>query len=302
MNHLLTIKDWTKDQVLDLLDLADDVKGNPKGYSSKLDGCCLLMLFEKTSTRTRISFENGMYQLGGNAIYLDKRASNLHLGSLSDEVRVMSEYVDLLMARVKDHEALEVMKESSSVPVINGLSDLCHPCQILSDFMTIRENWGSLENFTLAWVGDGNNVCNSLVTGALTLGIPIHVASPKNYGPHEKVIEWSKKSGKAELLSMTSDPVEAVKDADFIYTDTHVSMGQEHEEERRLKDLKPFQLNATLIRHSKKDPYIMHCMPLHRGIEITDEVVESSRSIIFEQANNRLHLQKALMLTLLEKQ
>ena len=301
MKDLLTIKDLSEKEIISLLNLADDVKKNPDKYLSALKGKTLIMLFEKTSTRTRISFESGMYQIGGNAIYIDWRTTNIHLGSLKDEIKCITSYVDLIMARVYEHETLEVIKEASNIPVINGLSDMYHPCQILSDLMTIREIFGSFNDIKICWIGDGNNVCNSLIIGCVKLNIPIFVATPNQYKPHPDVLNWVKKQQKEEYVKMFESPKEAVGEANIIYTDTFVSMGQEAETEQRLKIFKNYQVNRELLRFAKRNPYIMHCLPAHRGIEITDEILDSKNSIIFKQAENRLHLQKALMIKLLEK-
>ncbi len=302
MNDLLSIKDLTNKEVISLLDLADDVKKNPNKYSSKLNGKCIALLFQKTSTRTRLSFENGMYQLGGNAIYIDWRTTNLHLGALTDEIKCISLYVDLIMARVNDHKDLEIMRSASNVPIINGLSDMYHPCQILSDLMTIRERFGSFENIEVSWVGDGNNVCNSLVIGCVKLNIPILVATPERYRPHQDIIDWVEKEKKSQFFKIYTNPKEAIKEADVVYTDTFVSMGQEEETEKRLKIFLPkFQVNSELLNYAKKSPLIMHCLPAHRGIEIINEILDSENSIVFHQAENRIHLQKALMLKLLKK-
>ncbi len=302
MPDLLTIKDLTDKEILDLLDLADDVKKSPNKYSSKLNGKSIALLFQKTSTRTRISFESGMYQLGGNALYIDWRTTNLHLGALKDEIKSISCYVDLIMARVNEHKSLEVMRDASSVPVVNGLSDIYHPCQILSDLMTIREKFGSFENIKVTWVGDGNNVCNSLMIGCVKLNIPILVATPEKYRPHQEVMDWLEKEKKTQFFHIYNDPKEAIKEADVVYTDTFVSMGQEEETEKRLKIFLPkFQINKELLNYAIKNPVIMHCLPAHRGIEITDDVLDSNNSIVFQQAENRLHLQKALLLKLLKK-
>jgi ornithine carbamoyltransferase len=302
MKDLLTISDLTSEEIKFLLELADDVKSHPRKYSSALKEKCIALLFQKTSTRTRISFENGMYQLGGNAIYLDWKSTNLHLGDLSDEIKCVSLYVDLIMARVYKHETLEIMKKASKVPIINGLSDLYHPCQILADLMTIKEKFGTFENIKVSWVGDGDNVCNDLILGCVSLNIPIMVATPRNYTPYKKVIDWVKSKQKDDYLTLSEDPEEVVEDANVIYTDTFVSMGQEAETEARLKVFLPkFQVNKKLLGHAKKDPYIMHCLPAHRGIEITSDVLDSKNSIVFQQAENRLHAQKALMLKLLRE-
>ena len=301
MKHLLTIKDLTVEEIIALLDLADEIKRDPVKFSLVLEGKCIVLLFQKTSTRTRISFESGMYQLGGNAIFLDWRTTNLHLGSLSDEIRCISDYIDLIMARVNEHSTLEIIKNASNVPIINGLSEKYHPCQVLADLMTIRERFGSLEDVKVAWIGDGNNVCNSLIIGCTLLNIPISVATPEQFKPRLEVITWVKEQNLEEFLTITVSPKDAIRDANVIYTDTFVSMGQESETEERLKIFKPYQVNSELISNCKKDPYIMHCLPAHRGVEITDEVLDSDRSIVFEQAENRLHFQKALMLKILKE-
>lgn len=301
MKNLLTIKDLSEREILSLINLADAVKHNPENYASALNRKSIILLFQKTSTRTRISFENGMYQLGGNAIYVDWRSTNIHLGSLKDEIRCMASYTDLIMARVYEQKTLEVIQEASSVPVINGLSDMYHPCQILADLMTVREVFRSFDDLTITWVGDGNNVCNSLIIGCVKLNIHISVATPKQYKPHPDVLDWVRKEKKSQYLKIFEDPKEAVANANIIYTDTFVSMGQEAETDERLKIFKDYQVNRELLNYAKKEPYIMHCLPAHRGIEITDEILESKNSIVFQQAENRLHLQKALMIKLLEK-
>lgn len=302
MKDLLTIKEWSEIEILSLLDLADRIKSNPNQYSSELRSKTLAMLFQKTSTRTRISFESGIYQLGGNAIYLDWRTTNLYSGELKDEIKCMVKYVDLILARVHEHKTAEVIRDASRVPVINGLSNLYHPCQILSDLMTIRERFGSFSDVKVAWVGDGNNVCNSLIIGCIKLDIPIFIATPSKYKPHQDVINWVKKEGQDKSFKLFEDPKEAVASANIIYTDTFVSMGQESETEERLEVFKPYQINSELLNNVKENEYyVMHCLPAHRGVEITDEILDSNKSIVFLQAENRLHLQKALMLKLLEK-
>ena len=301
MKNLLTIKNLSEKEILSLLNLADEIKHHPDEYASALKGKCIILLFQKTSTRTRISFENGMYQLGGNAIYVDWRSTNIHLGSLKDEIKCMASYTDLIMARVYEHKNLEVIAEASNVPVINGLSNMYHPCQILADLMTIREIFQSYNKIRVSYVGDGNNVCNSLIIGCIKLKIPISIATPKEYKPHSEVLDWVKKEKKEHYLKLFEEPKDAVADANIIYTDTFVSMGQEAETEKRLQIFKDYQVNQNLVNYAKSNPYIMHCLPAHRGIEITDEVLDSNNSIVFQQAENRIHLQKALMIKLLEK-
>jgi len=203
------------------------------------------------------------------------------------------------MTRVNEHKTLETIDEASTVPVINGLSDIYHPCQVLSDLFTLKEIFGDLNSIKVSFIGDCNNVCNSLINGCTKLNIPIQVATPKNYKPHKDVLDWVNHQNKSHNFKLSEDPKEVVEDADVIYTDTFISMGQEAETEVRLKVFKPYQVNSELLSHAKKNPYIMHCLPAHRNIEITDEVIDSERSIVFQQAENRLHLQKALMLKLL---
>ncbi|MGQ4876625.1 MAG: ornithine carbamoyltransferase [Promethearchaeia archaeon] len=302
MNSILSISDFDeKDKIIRLLNFADDIKKNPEKYFKALENYTIILIFEKTSTRTRISFESGIYQLGGNAIYLDWRTANFHLGDLKDEIKCISRYVNLIIARVYKHQTLEFMRDVSNIPVINALSDNYHPCQILSDLMTIREHFGGLEGIKVAFIGDGNNVCNSLIIGCTFLNIPITVATPKKYRPHQEVLDWVKSQNLDDYLKLTENPVDAVKDADVIYTDTFVSMGQEAEAEERLKVFKPYQVNSELLSNCEKDYIIMHCLPAHRGVEITDEVLDSKNSIVFDQAENRLHLQKALMLSILKE-
>jgi ornithine carbamoyltransferase len=298
MRDLLSIKSLTTDEVYNLIDLAMNIKKNPDNYSSRLHRKNIALLFQKTSTRTRISFQSGIFQLGGESIYLDWTTTNLHLGSLPDEIKCISLYVDLIIARVYEHKILEIMKKAADIPIINGLSDKYHPCQILSDLMTIREIFGTFDDISISYIGDGNNVCNSLLLGCTKVELPINVATPAGYEPHKDVLNWIKKHNKEYLMHLKNDPREAVKDADIVYTDTFVSMGQESEKEQRLKIFKPYQINSELLSYAKKKPYIMHCLPAHRGIEITDQILDSERSIVFKQARNRLHLQKALLINL----
>jgi len=300
MRELLSIKNLTTEEIHQLLNLAIHIKKNPEHYLSKLRGKIIGLLFQKTSTRTRISFQSGIYQLGGTSLYLDWITTNLHLGALPDEIKCISLYLDLIVARVYEHKILMIMREAAEIPIINGLSDKYHPCQILSDLMTIREIFGTFEGISLSYIGDGNNICNSLILGCTSVEIPIHVATPAGYEPHKDVLNWVRKHDKEDLVKLTNDPKEAVKDADIVYTDTFVSMGQESEKEQRLKIFKPYQINNKLLSYAKKKPYIMHCLPAHRGIEITDQILDSERSIVFKQAENRLYLQKALLINLIK--
>ncbi len=267
-----------------------------------LKGKTLGMIFEKPSTRTRVSFEVGMWQLGGYALYLS--ASDLQLGrgeTVADTARVLSRYVDGIMARVFAHQSILDLAKYARVPVINGLSDLTHPCQGLADLFTIYEKKGRLSGLRLAYVGDGNNVTHSLLYGCSKVGMDISVACPKGYEPNPEVILKAKEEGKKSgcEVRVTKDPKEAVKGADIVYTDVWASMGKEKEHEERVRVFKPYQVNGKLVREAREDYIFMHCLPAHRGEEVTDEVADSENSVIFDQAENRLHTQKALMALLM---
>jgi ornithine carbamoyltransferase len=263
-----------------------------------LKGKTLAMIFEKPSTRTRVSFEVGMWQLGGYALYLS--ASDLQLGrgeTIADTAQVLSRYVDGIMARVFAHQTILDLIKYSSVPVINGLSDFTHPCQGLADLFTIYEKKGWLSGLKLAYVGDGNNVAHSLLYGCSKVGMDITLACPKGYEPNPDVVLKAKEEGKRSgcAVKVTKDPKEAVREADIIYTDVWASMGKEKERGKRLKVFKPYQVNGKLVKEAKEDYIFMHCLPAHRGEEVTDEVADSGNSVIFDQAVNRLHTQKALL-------
>ena len=263
-----------------------------------LKGKTLAMIFEKPSTRTRVSFEVGMWQLGGYALYLS--ASDLQLGrgeTIADTAQTLSRYVNGIMARVFAHQTILDLIKYSSVPVINGLSDFTHPCQGLADLFTIYEKKGRLSGLKLAYVGDGNNVAHSLILGCSKMGMEINLACPKGYEPNPKVVSKGKEEGRKSggRVRVMNDPREAVRMADVIYTDVWASMGQEKEHEKRVKIFKPFQVHAKLVKEAKEDYLFMHCLPAHRGEEVTDEVADSKNSIIFDQAENRLHTQKALL-------
>jgi len=267
-----------------------------------LKGKTLGMIFEKPSTRTRVSFEVGMWQLGGYALYLS--ASDLQLGrgeTVADTAQVLSRYVDGIMARVFAHQSILDLAKYARVPVINGLSDLTHPCQGLADLFTIYEKKGRLSGLRLAYVGDGNNVTHSLLYGCSKVGMDITVACPKGYEPNPEVILKAKEEGKKSgcEVRVTKDPKDAVKGADIVYTDVWASMGKEKEHEERVRVLKPYQVNGKLVREAREDYIFMHCLPAHRGEEVTDEVADSENSVIFDQAENRLHTQKALMALLM---
>jgi len=297
---ILCLQDFTREELETILKTAEMMKiWNKIGKPHRvLEGKTLAMIFQKPSTRTRISFEVGIYQLGGYGLYLNAQDLQLRRGeTIADTARVLSRYVDGIMARVFDHQDVVDLAKYGSVPVINGLSDFSHPCQALADYMTIKEKKGRIEGIKVVYVGDGNNVCHSLMIAGTKLGANVVVATPEGYEPDAKVIKWAEENaaesgGSFELLH---DPVQAVKDADVIYTDVWASMGQEAEAEERRKIFMPFQVNKDLIKHAKKDYIFMHCLPAHRGEEVTDDVVDSPNSVVFDEAENRLHAQKAAM-------
>ena len=263
-----------------------------------LKGKTLVMIFEKPSTRTRVSFEVGIWQLGGYALYLS--AGDLQLGrreTIADTAQVLSRYVDGIIARVFAHKTILDLVKYSTVPVINGLSDFTHPCQGLADLFTIYEKKGRFGGLKLAYVGDGNNVAHSLLYGCSKVGMNITLACPKGYEPNSKVVLEAKAEGRRSgcRVNVTNDPREAVRGADVIYTDVWASMGKEKEREQRIKIFRPYQINGRLVKGAKKDYLFMHCLPAHRGEEVTDEVADSKNSVIFDQAENKLHTQKALM-------
>jgi ornithine carbamoyltransferase len=300
--HFLTVNDFNKEDLTKILNLAEDVKKEPQKYSNTLKGKTMAMLFQKTSTRTRLSFEIGMQQLGGYAAYVDWRTTNLVLGSLADEMACIGRYVDMIMARVYKHEDLIVMAKAAKKPVINGLSDLFHPCQILADYQTIFERLGKTSNFQITFIGDGNNnVTHSLMMMSLKMGNRFNLACPKEYMPNPLVMNIVNNSENKDLIQISNDPKEMMRDADIIYSDTFVSMGKEEESLKRLEIFKDFQLNAEKISWTGKNPYILHCLPAHREIEITSEILDSERSIVFDQAENRLHAQKALMILIMQE-
>ncbi|WP_456366328.1 ornithine carbamoyltransferase [Thermococcus sp.] len=297
---VLCLQDFTREELETVLKTAEMMKiWNKIGKPHRvLEGKTLAMIFQKPSTRTRVSFEVGIYQLGGYGLYLNAQDLQLRRGeTIADTARVLSRYVDGMMARVYAHKDVEDLAKYASVPVINGLSDFSHPCQALADYQTILEKKGRIAGLKIVYVGDGNNVAHSLMIAGTKLGANVVVATPEGYEPDERVIKWAEKNasesgGSFELLH---DPVKAVKDADVIYTDVWASMGQEAEAEQRRKIFKPFQVNKELVKHAKPDYIFMHCLPAHRGEEVTDDVVDSPNSVVFDEAENRLHAQKAVM-------
>lgn len=301
---LASLKDLSKEEIKEILKTTELLKLQAlRGQEHPLlRGKTLAMIFEKPSTRTRVSFEVGMWQLGGYALYLS--AGDLQLGrgeTIADTAQTLSRYVHGIMARVFSHQTILDLIQYSRVPVINGLSDFSHPCQGLADLFTIYEKKGHLSGLTLAYIGDGNNVTHSLLYGCSKMGMNMVVASPKGYQPHPEVVSYAEEESKRNdsSVKVTEDPFEAVKGADIIYTDVWASMGKESEREERIKVFKPYQVNSQLTKYAKEDHLFMHCLPAHRGEEVTNEIADSKNSVIFDQAENRLHTQKALLALIL---
>tara|TARA_B100000614_G_scaffold216035_1_gene200665 strand:+ start:196 stop:1116 length:921 start_codon:yes stop_codon:yes gene_type:complete len=295
---LLTLDELESKEINNIIDLAMDLKKQQKKGNEKplLQNKTLAMIFEKPSTRTRVSFETGMFQLGGHALTLSPNDLQLSRGeSIADTAKTLSRYVNVIMARVYDHKLLENLARNSSIPVINGLSDSYHPCQILADFMTIKEHKKNLKKIKIAWIGDGNNVCNSLILGCAKLKIQLSVAVPDGYEPEFDIVKIGKD---AEVLEVSDNPEAAVKDADVVMTDTFVSIHNTNSD-RVKKFLPKFQVNQSLMNKAKKDAIFMHCLPAKRDQEVTSDVIDGSQSVIWDEAENRLHVQKALLVHLL---
>ncbi|WP_457549943.1 ornithine carbamoyltransferase [Archaeoglobus sp.] len=300
MKHLISMTDLTPEELEEILKLAEKLKEERyKGrVTDYLKNKSLAMIFELPSTRTRISFEVAMTDLGGHALYLNWNDLQLGRGEpIKDTARVLSRYVHAVMMRVRRHETILEFAKFSTVPVINGLSDLEHPCQVVADLLTIKEFKGDLKHVKLAWIGDGNNVCNSLILASALTGMEMVVCTPKGYEPKRDIVEKALRMG--AKLTFESDPVKAVEDADVIYTDVWVSMGQEKERRKRLKAFAGYQVTQKLVDSAKTNVVVMHCLPAHRGEEITEDVLEGEHSIVFDQAENRLHAQKAILLKLI---
>jgi ornithine carbamoyltransferase len=307
MKHLINLKDWTTEEILAVLELAGRIKARPQDVARAMEGRTLLMLFEKPSLRTRLSFETGTYQMGGHAIYYDLGKSPLGSGkeSLHDTIKVISRYQDLVMARLYEHEKLEEMVEHATIPVINALTNYSHPCQALADFLTIQEHKGRLAGLKLAYLGDGNNnVTHSLLFGCARLGMHMAVGCPAEADlrtGHAVLEEARELAGPDTLITMTSDPLEAARGADVVYTDSWMSYHIAPEEQAaRAARLRPFQVNDALMRQARPDAIFMNCLPAQRGYEQTAEVIDGPQSVVFDEAENRLHAQKAVMLTLLQ--
>lgn len=295
MKDLVSIHDLSKQEVLDILDLTAKIKSSDRSMTCHyLKGKTLALIFEKPSNRTRVSFEVGMFQLGGHAVSLSAEVAKRE--EIRDVGRTLSRYVDCIMLRTFEHQKVVGLAEGATVPVINGLSDLLHPCQALADIFTIKEKQKGQK---IAYIGDGNNVCHSLLFACAKAGLNLTVATPKQYKPSSEILHQAMEDCDGSEITLMHDPVAAASDADVIYTDVWTSMGQEKEKKKRLKDFQKFQVNKELVGLAKKDVIVMHCLPAHRGEEITDEVMDSKNSVVFDQAENRLHVQKAILCLLL---
>ena len=301
MKHLLKLLDLTQEEIVSILSLAKELKAKQKqGVPHRLlEGKTLGMIFQKSSTRTRVSFETGMYQLGGYALFLSSHDLQIGRGEpVEDTARVLSRYLDGIMIRTFEQEEVEKLAQYGSIPVINGLTDFCHPCQILADLMTVREHKGVLEGLNMCYIGDGNNMANSLIVGCLKVGMKVSIGCPDAYQPDAQVLEFAKSYG--DKFTMTSDIRAAAKDADVIFTDVWASMGQESEAAKRREAFAGYQVNSELLALAHEGCMVQHCLPAHRGEEITAEVFEAHAAEIFDEAENRLHAQKAVLVTLMK--
>ena len=299
MKHLLTLESLSTEEIKDILNLADQLKYELKHgiEHHHLKGKTLGMIFEKSSTRTRVSFETGMYQLGGHPLFLSSNDLQIGRGEpVEDTARVLSRMLDGIMIRTFAQAEVDALAEYGSIPVINGLTDYCHPCQVLADLMTIREFKGKLKGLKLAFIGDGNNMANSLIVGCLKCGMSVAIACPKGYEPPKNILDFA--DNYPGMFEMTTDPLKAAENADVVYTDVWASMGQEEEKAIREKAFAGIQINAELMEKTNKDCMVLHCLPAHRGEEITADVFEAHADEIFEEAENRLHAQKAVMVRL----
>lgn len=304
MEHLLSIHHLTFEEVESILKLSEKLKKQQQEgvQHHLLKGKTLGMIFTKSSTRTRVSFEVGMYQLGGYPLFLS--ANDIQLGrgeTIYDTAQVLSRYINGIMIRTFKQSDVEELAKYGNIPVINGLTDLLHPCQILADLFTIYEHKGTLKGLKLAYLGDGNNVANSLLHGCAKVGMDISVASPKGYQCNEQIVEEAKEDAKksGSKIVLTDDPVKAITDADVVYTDTWVSMGQEEEKETRIKAFMPYQVDDNLFSKAKEDAIFLHCLPAYRGYEVAESIIDGPQSVVFDEAENRLHVQKAIMALLM---
>ena len=300
MKHLLKMLDLSTDEIIDILNLADQLKYERKHGipHPRLKGKSLGMIFQKASTRTRVSFETGMYQLGGNPLFLSSNDLQIGRGEpVQDTARVLSRYLDGIMIRTFEQKEVEDLAKYGSIPIINGLTNFCHPCQILADLMTIREFKGSFDGLKMCFIGDGNNMANSLIVGCLKVGMSVSIACPDDYQPPREILDFA---AGYDCFEMTNVPLDAAKNADVVITDVWASMGQEGEAEKRRKAFAGYQINDEIMAAAKPDAMVLHCLPAHRGEEITEEVFEAHANEIFEEAENRLHAQKAVMVRLME--
>lgn len=304
-SDFLSIRDFSPAQIRHFLDLARQIKAIPGAYRSALQGKTLAMIFEKPSLRTRVTFDVGIHQLGGFSLYLSPAEINLgKRESVYDVAKNLERMVQGIMIRTFAHDIVDQIAEYANIPIINGLTDYSHPCQALADYLTILEIKSKIAGLKVAFIGDGNNVAHSLMFAGAQLAANVWVATPRGYEPKSEALQWAvgRAQQTAGSCTITNDPFEAAADADVIYTDVWASMGQESETEARRKIFLPFQVNATLFRKAKPDAIFLHCLPAHRGDEVTDEVIDSSRSAVFQEAENRLHIQKAIMLELMEQE
>lgn len=299
MDNFLKLSDLSCEEITAVLDLADELKRKKKEKieHKMLKDKTLGMIFKKSSTRTRVSFEVGMYELGGNAIFLSSDNTQMGRGEpAEDTARVLSRYLDGIMIRTYEQEEVETLAKFASIPIINGLTDLCHPCQVAADLMTIREYKKELNGKKLCYIGDGNNMANSLIVGAVKTGMQISVACPDGYEPDDEIVRWAEQNGS---LTLSDDPQKCAKDADVLYTDVWTSMGMESEIKERREIFAPYQINDEIMSLAKDDAMVLHCLPAHKEEEITEKVFEEHADEIFEQSENRLHVQKAIMVMLM---
>lgn len=299
MNHLLKLSDLSAQEITDILNHADQLKYESKNGIEHhlLKGKTLGMIFQKSSTRTRVSFEVGMYQLGGNALFLSSRDLQIGRGEpVQDTARVLSRYLDGIMIRTFAQQEVDDLAEYGSIPIINGLTDYAHPCQVLADLMTIREYKQAFKGLKLCYIGDGNNVANSLIVGCIKMGMSVCIACPENHKPDADIMKWAAENGD---FTCAADVLAAAKDADVLYTDVWASMGQEGEAEKRMNDFTGFQVNSAVMAVAKPDAIVQHCLPAHRGEEITEDVFEAHANELFDEAENRMHAQKAVLVKLM---
>ncbi len=299
--HFLALHDFSKKELDGLFELALELKKKQKNAEKHrmLKGKTLAMIFEKSSTRTRVSFEVGIYQLGGHGLFISSGTSQMGRGEpLKDTARTLSRYCDGIMVRTYGQDIVEELARFATVPVINGLTDLFHPCQIMADLLTVIEHKGSYQGLKFSWVGDGNNMANTWIEAAAIFGFDLTLACPEGYQPDPKVLAWAQANGTSAIV-LTDDPKKAVQDADVLNTDVWASMGQEEEQKAREKAFAGYQLNSEILKLAKPDCIVMHCLPAHRDEEITDEVIEGPNSVVWDEAENRLHIQKAIMATLM---